>query len=97
MSWNNSYREWYKSVYLHSEHWQSYRIRELQRANFSCETCHRDNTPLHVHHLNYKRLWGEIPGVDTTVLCETCHSAQHPERYNLTWQQLRERNNKGSS
>lgn len=81
------WHQWYYGVYLKSEHWEEYRRGEYQRARYCCEHCDATNTKLVCHHNDYHRLWREIPGVSTTVLCDTCHQYQHSRYQTFAAQQ----------
>lgn len=58
--------------YLTTEHWQRERREALGRAEYRCQVCNTDDTPLEVHHRTYARLGSERPS-DLFVLCESCH------------------------
>jgi 5-methylcytosine-specific restriction endonuclease McrA len=63
---------------LKDPRWQKKRLAVMQRANFKCEACSRDNETLHVHHLVYprgKQPW-EVEDKWLECLCETCHGAR---------------------
>ncbi len=74
-------REWY-DAYLRCDYWRRYRQAELERAGWRCERCKSERDNLHVHHWRYYAngrpvLYRERPGVDTAVLCESCHDRIH--------------------
>lgn len=58
--------------YLATEHWRKTRERQPRTA---CQGCGL-TTNLHLHHLTYERLGGELP-TDLAWLCETCHRQIH--------------------
>jgi 5-methylcytosine-specific restriction endonuclease McrA len=62
--------------YLRTEHWQSTRLRALQRAGFQCKDCEISGVQLDVHHLTYDRLGREAES-DLIVLCHRCHERAH--------------------
>lgn len=70
--------EWYRSVYLLSDHWQQTREVALKRADHACQLCGYTGA-LQVHHRSYERLGAELP-TDLTVLCERCHGTHHEDR-----------------
>jgi hypothetical protein len=61
--------------YLLSDWWQFKRCQKLRSCGFRCEKCPTRNR-LHVHHLNYHRLWKER-NEDLQTLCAACHRHQH--------------------
>jgi len=62
--------------YLKSEHWQKVKSDALSRSNNHCQLCSKGNTPIHVHHNNYKNLYKETPS-DVIALCAECHKKFH--------------------
>jgi hypothetical protein len=55
--------------------WQRKRLEILAAVNFTCERCHADDMPLHVHHAYYEKglaPW-EYPTESLHCLCEPCH------------------------
>lgn len=72
--WTNDHREWYRKVYLNSEHW-----RDLKRAKLSknpaCERCGSPDRP-DVHHVRYRNIF-DVKIKDLLTLCRTCHQEEH--------------------
>lgn len=65
-------------AYLRTPEWKSTRAAAIRRAQGRCQHCGtKDN--LQVHHLNYERLYHELPE-DLVVLCKTCHAQAHTKR-----------------
>jgi 5-methylcytosine-specific restriction endonuclease McrA len=67
-------REWYRTVYLKSDHWKALRARKLVQCG-SCEKCGSTNC-LDVHHLRYKKLFN-VELEDLLTLCRICHAEEH--------------------
>lgn len=67
-------REWYRVVYLNSEHWHNLRSRKLKKVDY-CECC-GSHIRLDVHHLNYRNLI-DVGLADLCVLCRGCHTKGH--------------------
>jgi len=68
-------KEWYRQVYLRSDHWKQTRIKALTSSHFSCCGCGCKDM-LQVHHLTYENL-GSESGEDLMVLCSRCHGLAH--------------------
>lgn len=69
-------QEWYRNVYLQSEHWRYLRLLVLGRAKHKCWLCRYKSIHNDVHHLYY----GDIDSNDTSgliVLCRKCHDLFH--------------------
>lgn len=62
--------------YLKTTWWQILRADAMKRARGRCQTCNRNDIPLHVHHRTYEHR-GEEPLSDLIVLCEDCHGKLH--------------------
>lgn len=60
--------------------WQKKRLKILERDNFSCWNCDREDETLHVHHCYYDKEinnpW-EYPDKSLITLCESCHEQEH--------------------
>jgi 5-methylcytosine-specific restriction endonuclease McrA len=69
---------WYRDTYLKSTWWTTRRRRALADAGRLCERC-RDKKAVHVHHLNYLRLFRERRQ-DLQALCWDCHRVADGER-----------------
>lgn len=65
-------KEWYRTIYLKSSHWQELRKTALERAGYKCQVCGKNNIRLNVHHNTYKNI-GHEDITDLCVLCEVCH------------------------
>jgi hypothetical protein len=64
---------------LKDPRWQKKRLEALQAAEFTCQVCYDSESTLHVHHKQYfkgREPW-EYEVQQLSVLCESCHSAQH--------------------
>jgi hypothetical protein len=68
-------REWYRKVYLHSDHWSELRSARLFVAGFQCEKCQKTGM-LDVHHLRYRSIFN-VTVDDLQALCRSCHNAEH--------------------
>jgi len=83
-------REWYRKVYLYSDHWSELRSARLFVAGFQCEKCQRTGT-LDVHHLRYRSIFN-VTVDDLQALCRSCHNAEHEDK-----KDIRRRNRKPRS
>ncbi len=67
---------------LKDPRWQKKRLEIMQRDDFACRNCFReDHEQLHVHHKYYKRgtmLW-EYPDWSMVTLCHECHEYAQDE------------------
>jgi hypothetical protein len=72
----NDNREYYRTIYLQSDHWKELRERKLSKNRF-CESCGNAEN-LDVHHLRYKNLL-DVTEEDLKVLCRICHDIEHNE------------------
>jgi len=69
-------REWYRNVYLKSEHWQI--VRHLKLCSTpKCEKCGEGGC-LDVHHLDYRNVYN-IRFQDLQTLCRRCHRKAHQD------------------
>lgn len=67
---------------LKDPRWQKRRLDVFQSANFACEYCSDDTSPLHAHHLEYISLrnpW-EYDDSQLICLCDGCHRRWHEAR-----------------
>lgn len=71
-----SKREWYRQVYLKSEHWKKLRQAKLDFSGRNCEQC-QTTSDLDVHHIEYRSIY-DVTIFDLQVLCRACHNAEHP-------------------
>jgi len=67
--------EWYRNVYLQSDHWQKIKKEALREAKGLCQLCNKDQF-VNVHHRTYENL-GHEDIKDVIVLCLDCHSKFH--------------------
>lgn len=70
----NDKRDYYRNVYLFSDHWKQLRAEKL-RLNPVCEKCGYDKR-VEPHHLQYKNLFDVTPE-DLQTLCRRCHTKIH--------------------
>lgn len=70
-----SRQEWYRTIYLQSDHWKATRAAALLRSGNRCQLCSKGSR-LDVHHNDYTRLGAEEP-FDVVVLCRSCHEHHH--------------------
>lgn len=77
MEWTNDHRQWYREVYLRSQHWADLVTRKL-RANPKCELCGKKGR-LDIHHINYKNIF-DVTIDDLASLCRGCHNREHEIR-----------------
>jgi len=66
------------SELLKDPRWQKKRLLILERDNWKCTLCKRDNVTLHVHHKSYeyqKNPW-EYDDSILITLCESCHTLE---------------------
>ena len=68
-------KEWYRDVYLKSEHWKKKRLEALEYAKNLCQLCNK-NKLLNVHHRTYENL-GHEDIKDLITLCGSCHNKFH--------------------
>lgn len=72
--WTTDHREWYRNVYLKSDHWKELRARKI-RENPTCQRC-PSFAGVDVHHVNYKSLF-DVEMSDLLSLCRQCHDKEH--------------------
>lgn len=72
--WTTDNREWYRTVYLKSEHWKTLRGKKLE-LNPSCEICGKIGV-MDVHHVNYRQLF-DVQLTDLLTVCRKCHDGIH--------------------
>lgn len=72
--WTTDHREWYRTVYLKSDHWKELRARKISEHP-SCQRCPSTLEP-DVHHVNYKNLF-DVETSDLLTLCRNCHDLEH--------------------
>ena len=71
----NDKRDYYRNIYLKSDHWKSLRARKLKH-NSACEDCGTNKKRLDVHHVDYKNLY-DVTLKDLRTLCRKCHKKLH--------------------
>jgi len=70
---------------LKDPRWQKFRLKILDRDDFTCQMCGATDETLHAHHLAYKvdgkrvEPW-EVPPKWVVTLCESCHEREHMDR-----------------
>jgi hypothetical protein len=66
---------------LKDPRWQRKRLEVMERVNFTCQKCYREDQTLNVHHLYYmsKRDPWEYPNFALQCICEECHEEGHGE------------------
>lgn len=64
-------------VYRAGEHWASVVEATTRLVGGRCKRCGADGEDC--HHLHYRTLGREIPGVDVILLCRECHETAHCE------------------
>lgn len=70
----NDKRQYYRTIYLKSEHWRRLKNSKLRSQPF-CENCGTERT-LDVHHIRYRNLY-DVQLSDLQVLCRFCHAKEH--------------------
>lgn len=70
-----SMRDWYRGVYLHSNHWKHLRLLAIKTHGRKCAKCPAEKK-LDVHHLNYRNIF-DVVVTDLQVLCRACHKLEH--------------------
>lgn len=74
-NWTNDHQQWYRTVYLKSDHWKSLRSRKLL-VSPRCERC-PETRGLDVHHVNYRNIF-DVES-DLLTLCRDCHDKEHDQ------------------
>lgn len=69
-----SKRQWYRTIYLHSEHWDKLREQKTARDGKRCK-CGRKEF-LHCHHIRYRSIFN-VTLDDLQWMCKKCHKAEH--------------------
>ena len=70
-------RQYYRNVYLQSEHWKNLRKEKLE-LNPRCEIC-KTTLSLDVHHKSYGNLY-DVLVKDLQTLCRKCHDLEHVKK-----------------
>lgn len=72
---------------LKDPRWQKLRLQAMEKADFCCQSCYDNESPLNVHHKEYFK--GHEPWEydinQLSVLCEYCHENIHDEFNLLKW------------
>lgn len=70
------------SELLRDPRWQKMRLKKLEDAGWACQRCMDSENTLNVHHNRYikGRLPWEYDEQELTVLCESCHEAEHEDK-----------------
>lgn len=74
---NSNRRNYYRNVYLKSEHWKNLRKEKLEKTPF-CEKC-KTTLSLDIHHKEYRELFDVRIG-DLQTLCRVCHEKEHKNK-----------------
>ena len=69
-------KEWYRHVYLNSDHWRQLRRAAIEKHGAHCARCAASGHPLDVHHLRYRSIFDVVPD-DLQILCRSCHDRAH--------------------
>lgn len=70
-----SMRDWYRTIYLKSEHWQDLRKQAFETHGRVCRGCQK-TARLDVHHLRYGFIF-DVEVCDLQILCRECHDKEH--------------------
>lgn len=93
--------DYYRNVYLKSDHWKLLRLEKLLRCKEKCSVCRVQSKNNDVHHIFYKNL-ENVQMCDLKVLCRQCHEIVHqvlenypevrrPKSPRLVWLLLRKK------
>jgi len=64
---------------LRSPKWQKIRLEVMQRDDFTCQHCFKEDKPLNVHHMTYKKStepW-DYHHANLITVCDDCHKLVH--------------------
>lgn len=70
-----TWKDWYKKIYLYSEHWEELKEKAFKHHGKKCHDC-GSGMYLQVHHLRYKKVF-DVTVEDLQIVCKTCHSKKH--------------------
>lgn len=73
-----SRRDWYRNVYLQSDHWDMLRDKAIKHYGGKCSEC-GSFLNIQVHHTNYKNIY-DVTVEDLQLLCKKCHNSKHPDK-----------------
>jgi hypothetical protein len=72
-----SRRQWYRTVYLHSRHWRTFRAAWWSsHPGEACGFCGEAGGRMDLHHVTYERL-GHERDTDVRAAHRACHVAHH--------------------
>ena len=71
MSWKN----WYRKVYLKSNHWKKLKKQLFKERGKKCEKC-GSKRKIHCHHIRYGFIY-DITIKDLLIVCKQCHKKIH--------------------
>ena len=77
-----TWRAWYRTIYLKSDHWKALRKLALHTHGKKCHKCSKA-VRLDVHHLNYRNIF-DVEVTDLQILCRPCHKAEHQKPAKMT-------------
>src|ERR1041385_70422 len=72
----NDKRDYYRNVYLTTEHWKNVREEKLTQTPF-CQNC-GSTKHLEPHHIRYKNVY-DVELNDLKTLCRKCHIDKHKQ------------------
>lgn len=70
-----SFKDWYHTVYLNSEHWRQLREAKFAVSGRACQQC-ASTHKIQVHHLAYRAIF-DVTVIDLLVVCGSCHERLH--------------------
>lgn len=70
-----SRKDWYRNIYLKSEHWKQLRQKAFAKHGRKCCKC-GSKKRLDVHHLNYRSIFDVVTD-DLQIICRRHHDAEH--------------------
>lgn len=79
MHWTNDHRDWYRNIYLRSDHWTQLRAAKLARDP-ACQVCSATSS-LDVHHVIYRNIF-DVRLTDLLTVCRRCHQGIHERNGN---------------
>ena len=74
---SNNSKNYYRNVYLQSDHWRNLRKEKLELTP-RCEIC-KTTLSLDVHHKSYHNLY-DVLIKDLQTLCRRCHTREHTKK-----------------
>jgi hypothetical protein len=82
---SEKWRNWYRSMYLQSNHWRLRKKLLHFWRGYQCQVCHQPGYDL--HHLTYKHLFREW-FTDLVLLCRSCHDRVHRGEVKVKWSRM---------